>query len=597
MPYSMIRAFRVPQPGMFNVEQKSGAGLCYAFLAVPLHMASSLGNGRRQVGALVLGSEWVRLYWVALVAIYVTLAWPAERPRFGFDDVIAKAEKLAQEPYHAPSPVPRFLEELDYDTCQGIRFRPGNNLWRAQGSRFQVMMVPPGCSYTHAVKINVIGETGVETIPFRKDDFTFTNKNIADRMPPDLGFAGFKLTYPLQGPNTQDQFLVFAGASYFRGVGKNNVFGLSGRGIAVNTGLAEGEQFPSFIEYWLARPGPDATTMTIYALLNGESLTGAYQFSVTPGVETNLKVRSVLFLRKGMTLLGLAPLTSMFFYGENTPRPAGEWRPQVHDSDGLLIHNGSTREWLWRPLINPEQLQEESFDTENLLGFGLLQRETSFREYQDTEARYDQRPSAWITPDGPWGGGKVVLVQIPSAKETDDNIVAFWSPKAPTPAGGRLTHDFSLVFGGNELPGETLARAVNTFVGDGSLTGAGGRKGSYRIIIDFKGESLAALPATASVQGVITPQEDGRVIEHHVEYVRPAQSWRLSLLAVPAEGKPLSLRAHLQYRDQTISETWTYRLPWVNRMHPGGQAGLPGSRDSAWPSQDTAVASSRGFCR
>lgn len=514
--------------------------------------------------------------------LYLSILRPVGAASFDFDQVVDKAAALAAKPYEAPEPIPEFLRDLSFDAYRGIRFRPAKNLWRNK-SRFQVMLVSPGLYYTHAVKINVVDGKGVHTVPYRKEDFTFPPGEIESRIPSDLGFAGFKLTYPFRQGTAGNQFLVFAGSSYFRGVGKNNVFGISARGIAVDTGLPSGEQFPSFTEYWLVRPLSEADRVTFYALLNGESLTGAYRFLVTPGNETTLDIKAVLFPRKDIQLTGIAPLTSMFFYGKNTPRPTGEWRPEVHDSDGLLIQNGGSGERLWRPLINPEQLIEEYFETENVRGFGLLQRGTRFCEYQDPEARYDKRPSTWVSPRGDWGRGHIVLVEIPATREIEDNIVVFWSPGDRVTAGKKLTYDYTLSFGDSGVAREETGYAAGTFVGDGNLVGGGRVQGSYRVIVDFEGGGLSNLPADTPVTGIVTPLEGTELIESFVEYVAPSRRWRLSILARPSTGKPLSLRAFLKTGDRTLTETWTYRLPWANKIRTGKEPTAGDSRSSQHP--------------
>lgn len=501
----------------------------------------------------------------------VLFASPGFARDFGFSDVVARAEALARKGYTPPSAVPQFLQDLTFTQYQGIRFKPEMSLWRNR-SLFHVMLVSPGYYFTHPVKINVVDDKGVRPVDFQRRYFSFSPEDgdIVKRIPPDLGYAGFKLTYPLRGRHIQNQFLVFAGASYFRGVGKDNNFGISARGIAVDTGLPSGEEFPSFIEFWLVRPAPQARSMTFYALLDGASLTGAYAFHVHPGPVTRVAVTANLFPRKPVTLLGLAPLTSMFYYGENTPRPSYEWRPQVHDSDGLLIHDGATGEWLWRPLINPRQLEMDYFETHRIDGFGLLQRQIHFEDYEDLGARYEARPSAWVQAKGDWGKGHVVLVQLPAAKETSDNIVAFWTPDNGAPVDRPLTLSYDLSFGTPAVAREPMGRALHTFVGDGSVIGGGEVKGAYRVVVDFEGGPLTHLPGEGPVKAVVTPQDGGKVIEQFVEYVPPLHRWRLSILAQPKDGKSLSLRAFLKDHDRTLTETWTYRLPPRNAIAKRG---------------------------
>lgn len=482
---------------------------------------------------------------------------------FGFAQVVAKAKALSEKPYQAPAKVPKFLRTLDHSTYRQIRFHARQALWRAAGSRFQVRLVSPGLYYTHAVTINVVDAGGVHRLAYRKQDFSFPSRQLARQIPDSLGFAGFELTYPLQKAGKASPLLLFAGASRFRGVGQGTVFGAAARGVAVDTGLPSGEQFPAFTEFWLLRPNARAKQMTFFALLDGSSLTGAYRFTVRPGSPTRLQVRAVLFPRKAIRQLGVAPLTSMFYYGSNTARPAGNWRPQVHNSDGLLMHDGSG-EWLWRPLLDPQTLKLDYFAAGRVRGFGLLQRDTSFRDYQDPVAHYQRRPSLWVTPHGTWGRGHVVLVEIPTSDATNENILAFWLPATPVRAGRRLTFDYTLAMGGPDVATEPMAHAARTFVGRGDA------KGAYRFAVDFAGGPLAALPADTAVRGVVTGQDGTRVIAQSVAYVPELRQWRLSILARSADGKALALRAFLKRGGNTLTETWSYALP-VHNSIGGGQ--------------------------
>lgn len=488
---------------------------------------------------------------------------------FGFDTVVARAKALAAKPYSPPATIPDVLSDLDYKQYQQIRFRPDKNLWRQSHTRFQVMLTAPGEYYRHPVKINIVDASGTHSLAFDKSLFTWPTKKIAAAVPPNLGYAGFKLTFPLNRPGAKDQFLVFAGASYFRGVARHQNFGISGRGIAVDTGLAVGEQFPMFTQFWLVRPRPDAHVMRFYALLDGASLTGAYSFVVYPGQPTRLEVHARLFLRKDIALLGFAPLTSMFYYGANTPRPVGQWRPAVHDSGGLLIH-ADTGEWLWRPLINPQMLQTDYFEANSPQGFGLIQRHTRFSDYEDDQAHYDKRPSTWVTPHADWGKGHVVLVEIPTDSATNDNIVAFWAPTGKASAGRSYDISYTLDFGDPTIPNEPMARATATYVGTTTQVPADSKaKSAYRVVVDFAGGPSQQLSATTPVDAVVSGLNGTRILQHDVRWVSANQRWRLSLLAAPADGKPLALRAFLKSGKKTLSETWTYALPPKNRFNNG----------------------------
>lgn len=506
-----------------------------------------------------------------LILPFLIFTVPAQA--FEFGEVVDKAKTLADSKYEPPPEVPEFLKDLDYQAYQAIRFNPEASLWREGRSRFQVMMVPPGNFYTHTVQLNEIDASGVQPIPFEKSAYSFSDRDLAKRIPANLGHAGFKLTYPLGDGTEQNQFLVFAGASYFRGVGADNRFGLSARGVTVNTGLPSGEEFPSFVEFWLERPAGDSDRMRVYGLLNGPSVSGAYRFDIHPGPTTRIDVTAELFFRDAVDQPGLAPLTSMFYYGENTKRPAGEWRPQVHDSDGLLIHDQGSDEWLWRPLVNPSRLTLSYHQVNRLGGFGLIQRDIAFHEFEDAEARYDRRPSAWISPRKGWSDGEVVLVEIPTDSETNDNIVTFWKPGGDVSAGAHHQFEYSLSFGGRDIAGQDMGRVVKTFVGDGNRTGGGDVEDAYRLIVDFAGGPLDELEPDAAVVSNVSvgsSSESAEIIEQYVEFIEADNNWRLSILARPGKEMEPVLRGQLLLDDKPLTEVWTYPLFEATRAAESG---------------------------
>ena len=84
-----------------------------------------------------------------------------------------------------------------------------------------------------------------------------------------------------------------------RASARDQVFGLSARGLAIDTAESWGEEFPWFREFWLVTPAPNAKELTIYALLDSPRVTGAYRFAVEPGEQTRVDVECRLFLREG----------------------------------------------------------------------------------------------------------------------------------------------------------------------------------------------------------------------------------------------------------------------------------------------------------
>ncbi len=364
---------------------------------------------------------------------------PAQVPgepqaHFGFEDVLKRARAIGTAPFEAnPPPLPDALARLDFDSWRDIRFRRDKALLGTEGGPFRMEMFHLGHIYPRPVTVNVVREGIATPVPYAATLFDYGRNRIEKPLPLNLGFAGFRLLYPLNRPEVLDEVAAFLGASYFRFLGRKQRYGLSARGLAVGAG-APGEEFPFFREFWIETPGPLAERVTIYALLDGASVTGAFRFDLYPGAETVLEVSATLFPRVAAFKLGLAPLTSMFFTSQNDRRFSDDFRPELHDSDGLLIHSG-TGEWIWRPLRNPTEPEVSAFLDRKVQGFGLLQRDRVFEDYQDLDLGYELRPSYWIEPKGDWGDGRVELVELPTGDETNDNIVASWVPDAAVEAG------------------------------------------------------------------------------------------------------------------------------------------------------------------
>src|SRR6266480_8079722 len=359
------------------------------------------------------------------------LLWPAVRPAraaFDFEQVATRAKDLAKEPFDDSHNVPKWLLEMSYDQWRDIRFKPDRSLWIDAKQKFTVQFFHPGLFYDRLIAINVVEGRGVHPLAFSPNQFDYGKNDFASRVPQGLGYAGFRVHYPIKARDYFDEVIVFLGASYFRAVGKEEGFGLSARGLGIDTAESWGEEFPYFKEFWLVSPAPRADRLTLYALLDSPSLTGAYRFVLRPGEQTAVEVECRLFLRKEVRKLGIAPLTSMFFHGENTNRAFDDFRPEVHDSDGLLL-SFAGGEWLWRPLDNRRTLNVSHLRMEKPRGFGLLQRDRDFDHYQDLETQPERRVSAWVEPSGGWGAGSVELVEIPTPSDTNDNVVAYWVPE------------------------------------------------------------------------------------------------------------------------------------------------------------------------
>jgi glucans biosynthesis protein len=483
----------------------------------------------------------------------------AAPPGAAFDlaDVTEKAQRLARVPFLEPEKqVPQWLLEISYDQWRQLRFRPDQALWRESGSPFQVQLFHPGLFYNRVVTINVVDAEGVHPVGFSPSQFDYGDNDFASRIPQDLGYAGFRLHYPIKKRDYHDEVIVFVGASYFRAVGRDQGFGISARGLAIDTALRSGEEFPFFREFWLVRPSPAAKEMAIYALLDSPSATGAYRFVVRPGEQTVVDVETHLFLRREVQKLGIAPLTSMYLHGENTMRCREDFRPEVHDSDGLLLAFASG-EWLWRPIDNPDSLQVNAFQMTSPRGFGLLQRDRAFESYQDLETRQEERPSVWITPKEDWGKGHVELVEIPTRDDTNDNIVAFWVPESRPEPGKALPFSYSMSWYGDDPTRSPGGRAVATRRDRGTAEDA------YRFVVDFAGRKLKSIPAERVLRGIVTVaggDEAAVLLDQHVVKNPLDGSWRLVFQVRPEQSGPIELRAFLDQGGDTLTETWSYSL-------------------------------------
>jgi periplasmic glucans biosynthesis protein len=477
---------------------------------------------------------------------------------FGFADVAQRALALSASSYEAPEKPPKDLADLTYDQYRDIRFRPDRAWWRSTKLPFELQFFHTGFNYGAAVRINEVTPGGVQEIRFSPAQFDYGHNTLDPGKLRGGGFAGFRVHYPLNAPQYKDEVLVFLGASYFRALGKHQRYGLSARGLAVDTALLSGEEFPRFREFWIERPDPQAKELRILALLDSPRVTGAYRFILIPGANTAIEVHARVYLRENITKLALAPLTSMYFHGENQPPPREDYRPEVHDSDGLAIQSG-TGEWIWRPLVDPKRLLVTSFAMNNPQGFGLQQRDRDFASYEDLEAHYEMRPSAWVAPRGNWGAGRVELVQIPTPDETNDNIVAYWVPSEPP--GPRQPYEFEYVLSWQR---DSESRPPLSWVTQTRRGYGPARKAdeSIQYHLDFDGPALHKLDAAAKIEGVVTADANAQQIVTNLYHNDVTGGYRLALQFKRVdEKKPVEIRAYLRNGTNVLSETWSYVLP------------------------------------
>jgi glucans biosynthesis protein len=470
---------------------------------------------------------------------------------FDFEVLRYHARILAAKPFEqAPVNVPPSLLKLNYDQYRDIRFRPSESLWRRDRLPFELQFFHPGFSFDHTVQINVLTGRTFEPVPFSTALYDYGANHIPSASS-SMGFAGFKILYPLNKPG--DELGAFLGVSYFRFLCQHAYYGLSARGLALNTGEPGGEEFPVFREFWVEKPAADAKTLNVYALLDSPTAAGAYRFQVTPGAETVTQVHEVVYCRHNPAVLGLAPLTSMFWHGKNTNVSYNDFRPEVHDSDGLMLNTGAG-EWIWRPLVNPNATSIASFSDANPRGFGLIQRERQFENYQDLEAYYHMRPSAWVEPVGQWGRGVVRLVELHAPDETADNITAFWVPETLPPAGEPIELTYKLHWFMDQIhppAGFVVAtRQGRTATQETELE---------RFVVEFGGAYLTQQGPDPQIQPVVTVGAGATFVNAILQKNQFNGTWRVAFAIRPdGTNRPVELRCFLRKTPHVLTETWSY---------------------------------------
>jgi glucans biosynthesis protein len=472
-----------------------------------------------------------------------------QRSKFEPNTVVEIARRTAAASY-----VPRkldgspALQQLTYDQYRDIRFNPEASIWRNEQVPFRLELLPAGFLFQMPVKVSLV-ESGLATDVTGTPDMFTLGPNAAKLLANQtLPLSGFRVRTLLNSRSVWDEFLVFQGASYFRAVPRGGTYGLSARGLAIRTAAPAGEEFPAFTQFWVERPGANAAGMVVHALLDSPSTTGAYRFSIIPGAETIMEVDMTLFPRVDLDNVGIAPLTSMFLFDESERTRIDDFRDEVHDSDGLQIVLASG-ERVWRPLRNPTQLQVSSFTSEAPRAFGLVQRSRRATDYHDLEAHYEERPSAWIEPTSQWGQGSVDLVEIPTENEANDNIVAFWRPRQPLPAGKPWHGSYRVRW--TSLPRVTpaLGRATSTRSGPT-------HDGKRRIfVIEFAGtgRNIEGLKMDAGASG-------GKLTNLLLQPNPLTKGVRASFELDPTgSNNVVELRLRLLRDNRPVTETWLYR--------------------------------------
>ncbi|HTL16868.1 MAG TPA: glucan biosynthesis protein, partial [Patescibacteria group bacterium] len=443
------------------------------------------------------------------------------------------------------------FKKLNYDDYQAIHFIPAQGPWQSEGLKFTFQFFHRGFIYPDPVRIQLVDGDRVRPFQFSPKQFEYPKKLADSALSNDVNFAGLRILYPLNSPDKQDEVAAFLGASYFRLVGAHQRYGASARGLAIDTAESSGEEFPRFTDFWIEKPGTLDGSMRLYALMDSPSVAGAYQFVVQPGEISQIEVEATVFLRKDVKKLGVAALTSMFLMGENRTHMIPDFRPEVHDSDGLLIR--TEQDWLWRPLRNPEKEHVVStFAEPTIKGFGLLQRDRQFDHYQDLVSRYELRPGLWVEPRGNWGTGAVELVEIPSPVEYNDNMVAYWVPGNKAARGQEFHWTYRISACANDPQNAKLMRVEATRITPEH------DKSPPRFVIDFGGDPASSPPANAQVETAVHVSHG--TIRNVVSEKNPVTGgWRSFFDLADAGNKPVDLRLFLHRGKDVLSETWVYR--------------------------------------
>ncbi len=479
---------------------------------------------------------------------------------FDYPEVVEKAQKLALSPYKPEElKLPEKLADMDYDDFRSLRYIREEGPWFKKNIPFEMQFFHMGSIYKNSVRVNQIIAGKEEYIPYSSKAFTQADKPLKT-INGDIDYAGFRLHYPLNRPDYYDELITFLGASYFRALGKDQKYGLSARGLAIDTGVSTGEEFPIFKEFWIKRPAMRQRNITIYALLDSPRITGAYEFFIQPGKNTKIDVTVTLFPRENIQKIGIAPLTSMYLFGENTKDKFFDYRPEVHDSDGMLVHNGND-EWLWRPLDNSRQLRMSSFSDNAPKGFGLFQRDRNPDHYQDLEAHYQERPSVWIEPIEGFGAGRVHLVEIPSDKEIHDNVVLFWWPDQSIEKGKKYNFKYRMNWISQEPENFEKAKIINTYSGVGGVSGVP-NESRIKYVIDFNGSTFDTINDVGELTADVSV-DNGKIKNVVVQKNTIGNGYRLFFDFDP-DGRTAELRAALKSnRDSdkgtVLTEIWSYQ--------------------------------------
>ena len=464
--------------------------------------------------------------------------------------VVELARAFATRPFAAPANDLRDpFAGLTYEQYVGIRTKPGAAIWVGENKGFSLEPLHRGPIFTTPVDLFVIENQIPRRIAYDQGRFDYGSVKVTEKLP-DMGFSGFRILRAMDGAG-EAEVAVFQGASFHRAAAPGQNLGVTARGLAIRTADTRGEEFPIFRSFWIERPALGDNALVIHALLDSQSVTGAYRFTLRPGEATIIDTELTLFPRVDIDHFGLAGLAAASLFTPLDRRRPDDVRTMVAETNGLQMLTGK-EEWLWRPASNRVNLQVSAFVDANPKGFGFLQRNRDIGAYQDDDQRWEKRPSLWIEPLGEWGEGAVQLVEIPSESEINGNIVAYWRPKQPLVAGKEATFAYRQFWCWDPPTRSPLAIAIDA---------RGGRSPwskMRRFVVVFSGDIVADPHRIANLKAVLTTSP-GSATNIRTFCNPQAKTCRVVFDVDPGGETFCELRLVLHSGDDPISETWLYR--------------------------------------
>lgn len=462
--------------------------------------------------------------------------------------ILAEARQIAARPF-APLPpdLPSPFSGLNYEAYSSIRLKPEAALWVGDNLPFVIEPMHRGFIFARQMQIFIVENGTARPLGYDPAAFDFGKVPAPQGRLPDLGFSGFRiLRRRPEGPPAD--LAIFQGASFFRSLAPGQNFGVIARALAIRTADPKGEEFPVLRSVWIEKPTGFGNPLVIHALLDSESVAGAYRFTIRPGEATIIDIEATIVPRVALDHVGLAPMQGTSLFGPLDRRRFDDARPAAYEVSGLQMLTGKN-EWLWRPVSNRENLQISAFVDNDPKRFGFVQRERDFERFFDDDQHWETRPSLWIEPIGEWGEGAVQLVEIPSDAEANDNVIAYWRPKAPLAASAEHSFAYRQFWCWTPPDQPPLAMVTN------SRTGRIGNTKRRRFVVEFSGEVFAA--ARGDLRANLTVQP-GTILSLRTFWSRERRSMRVLFDIEPGDAQ-CELRMLITEDGRPISETWLYR--------------------------------------